>query len=1313
MPSRRQILSLARRLLQCEYGQEGELLARIRPQALTMGVVNSCRRAAEEARERGEFEHEQDARWLERFLLGGLFRICAGEIRKHGGTASLEAFPFVRDPELLRALAERAAEERRSSGLPGLLTELEATLWRDWVAFPFLEAAFRQELTEDAADNHPLVLTESGIAALERLAADSRLEAGLSAYVTRLARELGAEHERAVARMLTPVARALVAAKTYRELLKTVDSYAVLRHPRTAQWLAEHADVARQPDSPELARLYAGAVRQLQRIIGPLFPTFDEAGEEHVPAAAGESASEAEGWPELLRRAIAHQDPGTLEQATKLLEESGQADLAGLLRELRLAADPAAWAADFRDRSRPHRPDLSDTEWNCLVLLRHSVETQCLLSVSSIEEHTEPLTVFAERTLEAADVAGDEGDPACLAHFLLLHGHCQLLLSDHERALTYLEEAGRLYVSTAPAHPGLVPWMVAYSLYLQALALDQLGNREPATRRLEDAFKVMGTLTPNPQVRHYRASLCRHRAVLAEQSGQLEAALLWTVRSLDELAPLSAEGPPAHAALGSSLTLLGHFLLRLGDHSGARREIGAALEQYAQVLGLEARDGTPNPCPLHIRCMRLAAALAHGEGRAEELILSPAEAGAYPCWSPLAQVPGPPVRQTPPAVSSRSRGATTEPPGACGADRRQLSGMRRLARLRPSDYRGQLTVLLLRLAEAALQENDFPTALGYGSEALAVAEDDGQRLGVIRAGDVIARAHACLGRGAEQTAVLRRVVDEIEALRRAETNVDRRVRWSEMFRGVYDRLVDALYREERYLEAAQTADRSRSRALGDLQELRVRPPRAAPDELRAFEKVRTRIQDLELRFRQGRLPDGPRVLAGCWQELRDRVERFRAQDPGFTGAATPLSGSDILALARKSRSVLLTIRLQDDAGYLFLVQPNGSLHALRRPELSRERLLERLVGTNADPGWLTRYRAFADATQTYQNAEEEWYSGGVRTAELYVLLDARNQALAAWQETMLRALAELWDQVLAPAMPLLDACRRDSGARRLVLVPDPLLSVLPLSACGPAPQQGVRGRCLLDDFTVTVSPTLDVFNRCRRSADLRRHGAIERVLVVSDPDVSSQSAELEVDGLSCLSPGCVEKLDTRLTNRKALCAALTDADVIHFSCHARFDPRAPEESAVLLAGGDTLTAFEIMTRLDLRHTRLIGLLACETALLDAHRQLDLHYGLHHACLLAGASEIWSTLWPVENLSSALLTLRAYSEWIVRGRTPPAALRAAQLWLRGVSRGGVVRFLKRLGFGDPVLHSVRTRLPQRAGPPYAHPYYWAAYVNFGA
>jgi len=214
--------------------------------------------------------------------------------------------------------------------------------------------------------------------------------------------------------------------------------------------------------------------------------------------------------------------------------------------------------------------------------------------------------------------------------------------------------------------------------------------------------------------------------------------------------------------------------------------------------------------------------------------------------------------------------------------------------------------------------------------------------------------------------------------------------------------------------------------------------------------------------------------------------------------------------------------------------------------------------------------------------------------------------------------------------------------------------------------------------------------------------------------------------------------------KKALYNQAANYRLLHFSCHGDFDPVSPLASALHLAPGESLTALDVLDYLRLR-CDLVTLSACESGLSRVRRGDEL-VGLMRAFMYAGAPALVSTLWRVDERSTAILMGKFYQE-IQAGTGFAEALKRAQLYVRNLTRREIVDILRRFLVSAPAAPdssplvdkgsasvegvemprqqaraylkgpaTSRLLLDEEAGHPeeriFADPYYWASFILVG-
>lgn len=310
--------------------------------------------------------------------------------------------------------------------------------------------------------------------------------------------------------------------------------------------------------------------------------------------------------------------------------------------------------------------------------------------------------------------------------------------------------------------------------------------------------------------------------------------------------------------------------------------------------------------------------------------------------------------------------------------------------------------------------------------------------------------------------------------------------------------------------------------------------------------------------------------------------------------------------------------------------------------------------------------------------------------------------------------------ILGPVAAIL----RNILATDVVLIPTGHLALFPLHAA----HYMVDGQlhAFLDEFTVTYASSARVIEYGR--AAVARLAETNALFGVSDPKPLPRGvpslvfAQPEVEEIALLFDRHTVVAETQAT-RAALRRWLDTTSHLHFSCHGQFNADDPLQSGVLLSNGEWLTVKDLIAGQRLKHTRLAVLSACQTAIIDFHKLPEEAVGLPSGFLQAGVPGVVGTLWPVNDLSTALLMIKFYTYHLQHGLAPAKALRQAQLWLRDVTNAELSELFdfyrqsarpgSRLTYAMAQEKFREHTLRDPDGQPFADPYYWAPFVFYGA
>jgi CHAT domain-containing protein/regulator of sirC expression with transglutaminase-like and TPR domain len=309
---------------------------------------------------------------------------------------------------------------------------------------------------------------------------------------------------------------------------------------------------------------------------------------------------------------------------------------------------------------------------------------------------------------------------------------------------------------------------------------------------------------------------------------------------------------------------------------------------------------------------------------------------------------------------------------------------------------------------------------------------------------------------------------------------------------------------------------------------------------------------------------------------------------------------------------------------------------------------------------------------------------------------------------------------------------KDPEIEQLILIPHRDLHLLPLHVLFP-------GR-----FTITYLPSFQIglnLQLVEQASHLPLGGNGNqdaysiKLLNVENPRYDLPFAAVESITLSQLYPEC-RQLEVPTITPQALIDALQDnTGFFHFTGHGYHKPEQPRESALVLAEPHKLTLGEIFDDedLDLSQYELICLCACETGITSQDSILDEYVGLVSGFLAKGASYVLSTLWTVDEHSTALLVIEFY-RLLKRGTAPAEALKQAQNWLRNVTYNDLAQWYRDLGselknydpqrkndalprciaYLETEAQIIETDPNKLDSPdlPYAHPYHWASFILTG-
>lgn len=586
------------------------------------------------------------------------------------------------------------------------------------------------------------------------------------------------------------------------------------------------------------------------------------------------------------------------------------------------------------------------------------------------------------------------------------------------------------------------------------------------------------------------------------------------------------------------------------------------------------------------------------------------------------------------------------------------------------------------LAEVLTALGETSAARQRLSEAQVIAQESGGRSDEAWIGLLTARAHRADGDLDAARREVEQAVERIESTRTGVGAQDLRATYLASKQEYYEEWIEVLMALDRRqpeagwaARALAVAERARARTLLDALaeiERRVRVD-VAPEIAAEQDRLRLLLSVAE-RDRRSAAATGNedaaaaavRTIRALTAEQRALEERIRATSPRYADLVhpEPLDTLGIREQVLDPSTLLLQYSLGERSSWLWAVS-RDSLTAYELPprteiETRARRLYEAMTARNREPA--------------VETAEQR----GERIAAADADLPAAADALAA--------------AVLVPAAP-----RLLTGAERIVVVADGALHYIPFAAL---PEPG-RGEPLLLGHEVVSVPSASALAvlRRERSGGERRRGTLaviaDPVFDAGDPrvhsdahdQVATSSGATELDGqhrggssyrrlrfsrreaeaIAELVPGdrLLTAFDFDASRQTATGGVLAGYRMVHFATHGVLNADYPALSGLVLSlideQGEPQEGYlrlQDVYGLEL-DAELVTLSACETALGREIRGEGL-VGLARGFMYAGAERVVASLWSVQDRATAETMRRFYQGMLEEGRTPAAALRAAQI-----------------------------------------------------
>jgi CHAT domain-containing protein/tetratricopeptide (TPR) repeat protein len=593
-----------------------------------------------------------------------------------------------------------------------------------------------------------------------------------------------------------------------------------------------------------------------------------------------------------------------------------------------------------------------------------------------------------------------------------------------------------------------------------------------------------------------------------------------------------------------------------------------------------------------------------------------------------------------------------------------------------------------REAIALRHSGDVYNKLGQPQKAL---EQFNAALATFRAiGDLNNAAAALEGSArAEQQrgnlAAARKHIEEslalIETVRSRSSSLEMRASYRATVENAYEFYVDVLMQQHVKepsrgydAQALQASERARARSfLERLSEAKIDIRQGVDASLIEKERDLTRVlnakaqREMQVKLRKGgneELAALQKEISGLEEEYQQVQAAIRKSSPQYAALTQPQPiGLREIQQQLDPTTVLLEYSLGAERSYLWAVTPD-SLKTYVLPKREEVEKVAREV-----------YEALTARSVT--KSLESPAQRKTRIAEA----DSQFQQSAG----------ELSRMILAPAAG-------EFGGKRLVVVTDDALQVIPFAALSVGPAQ----RPLIVDHEVVSLPSASAFAVQRQNLSDRKP-APRGVAVIADPVFSAADSRLksgaepvaqastriiehlpgpnggqlsiarlpftrwEADQILAVAPpgANFKAVDFRANRSLVTSGELSNYRYVHFATHGYLDTTRANLSALVLSLVDEQGKPQdgFLRTHDIYNLKLpaelVVLSACETGL-GKDTQGEGLEGVTRGFMYAGARRVVMSLWNVNDKATAALMQRLYAGLLRNNKTPAAALRAAQI-----------------------------------------------------
>ncbi|NET06638.1 MAG: tetratricopeptide repeat protein [Symploca sp. SIO2B6] len=508
--------------------------------------------------------------------------------------------------------------------------------------------------------------------------------------------------------------------------------------------------------------------------------------------------------------------------------------------------------------------------------------------------------------------------------------------------------------------------------------------------------------------------------------------------------------------------------------------------------------------------------------------------------------------------------------------------------------------------------------------------------------------------------------------------------WNKLYSGMVEVCLKLNYRDQ----AIEYIERSKTRNLIELFAKRDLYPQAEIAEAarKQLQQLRQEIEEEQRRLKQEEEPNYTHI-----NQLRQQYNQLYPYQPiRFAEIQNHLDED----------SAIIEWYIFNDCFRALIITPQEEQESKGQPSVwtSSTQDYENLQN------WAKDYLQAYDATQSTETEAEQ------------------EELKKQWETSIASRLQQLAE--ILHLNDILDSYIPET-CKQLILVPHLYLHLFPIHALEVRKRDSTDRICLLDYFPkgVRYLPSCQLLPRLQQ----QQRPVFKNLFVIQNPTLDLYEQDLgavsvikkqftdthilKEDKAKKSAILCREENGDKIT----LSESLLRANCLFFFCHGYFNWASPLDSGLQLAD-ENLTLADIITHFNLKNCRLVTLSACETGISELSIS-DEYISLPYGFLLAGSTNVVSSLWAVNATATALLMIEFYQQ-LQQQNNIAVALKNAQCWLRDTTAQGFQDWLEQSQLNivwKTQLGKYFQSIAAEEGEthqPFENPYYWAAFCAIG-